>query len=209
LVIGFNVTFFPQHILGLMGMPRRVYTYPVEMQWGTLNLLSSIGAVIIFLSLSVYLANIIISSRRGAAAIDNPWQASSLEWATSAPPPAYNFLPSPTVSGRDPLWEADPASAAVVTGLAADKREVLVTRVMDAEPDNRKEFPDPTVWPFLTAVAVGGTYIGAMFTPYAVVGGALPITIGLLGWVWPRKGKTPSKLAQEILHSGQPTPEQV
>ena len=209
LVVGFNVTFFPQHILGLMGMPRRVYTYPVEMQWGSLNVLSSVGAVIMFLALSVYLANILVSLKRGAAASDNPWQASSLEWATSAPPPPYNFLPSPTVSGRDPLWEADRADAPIVIGLAAHKREVLVTRVMDAEPDNRKEFPEPTVWPFLSALAVGGTYIGAMFTPYAVVCGALPITIALLGWVWPRRGKAPSMLAQEIVHSGEPRPEHV
>jgi heme/copper-type cytochrome/quinol oxidase subunit 1 len=209
LVIGFNVTFFPQHILGLMGMPRRVYTYPVEMQWGSLNLLSSVGAVVMFLALSLYLANIIVSLRGGAAAGDNPWQASSLEWATSSPPPAYNFLPSPTVAGRDPLWEPDRAGQPVVTGLAANRREVLVTHVMDAEPDHRKEFPDPTPWPFITAVAVAGLYIGSIFTPYAVLWGAIPTTIGLLGWVWPRKGKAPSEVAQEIARSGEPTPEHV
>jgi heme/copper-type cytochrome/quinol oxidase subunit 1 len=209
LVIGFNVTFFPQHILGLMGMPRRVYTYPVEMQWGSLNLLSSVGALVMFLALSLYLVNIIVSLRRGAAAADNPWQASSLEWATSSPPPAYNFLPSPTVAGRDPLWEPDWAEQPVVTGLAANRREVLVTHVMDAEPDHRKEFPDPTPWPFITAVAVAGLYIGSIFTPYAVLWGAIPTTIGLLGWAWPRKGKAPSEVAQEIARSGEPTPEHV
>jgi cytochrome c oxidase subunit I len=198
LVIGFNLTFFPQHLLGLMGMPRRVYTYPAEMGWGTLNLLSSLGAVIMFVSLSVFLANVVISLRRGVPAADNPWSGSTLEWATSSPAPAYNFLPAPTVSGRDPLWEADRNEQPVVTGLSADTREVLVTRLMDAEPDHRKEFPDPTVWPFITAVAAAGLYIGSIFTPWAVVWGAIPTTIGLLGWAWPRKGKAPSEVQREL-----------
>lgn len=102
LLAGFNLTFFPQHILGLMGMTRRVYTYPVEMQWGSLNLLSSIGAGIIFLSLSVYLLNIVTSRRHGQLAGSNPWGASSLEWATSSPPPSFNFHPSPSVVSREP-----------------------------------------------------------------------------------------------------------
>jgi cytochrome c oxidase subunit 1 len=206
LVIGFNLTFFPQHILGLMGMPRRVYTYPVEMQWGPLNLLSSIGAVVMFLALVVYLVNVLASLRRGAAAPDNPWQASTLEWATTSPPPAYNFVPLPTVAGRDPLWEPDRPEQPVVTGLAATSREVLITRVMDAEPDHRKEFPEPTPWPFLTAVAVAGLIIGTMFTPYAVLWTAPFITIGLLGWAWPRKGKPPAEVEREVSHPGEPVP---
>ena len=193
LVIGFNVTFFPQHILGLMGMPRRVYTYQVELQWGTLNLVSSAGAALMFAALCLYLANIIVGLRRGPAAAANPWHASSLEWATTSPPPPYNFHPSPTVSDRDPLW-GNHDGQPVVTGLSADKREVLVTHVMDAEPDHRKELPGPTPWPFITALSLAGLYIGSMFTPWAVVWGAVPVTIGLLGWAWPRDGHRPSEL---------------
>jgi cytochrome c oxidase subunit I+III len=201
LVIGFNVTFFPQHLLGLMGMPRRVYTYPAAMQWGSLNLLSSVGAGLLFAALCVYLVNILISLSRGTVAAPNPWQASSLEWATASPPPPYNFLPSPTVSGRDPLWE-NHAEQPVVTGLSADKREVLVTHLMDAEPDHRKELPGPSPWPFWTALAVAGLYIGSMFTPWAVVWGAVPVTIGLLGWAWPREGKAPSELVRHLARTG-------
>jgi cytochrome c oxidase subunit I+III len=204
LVIGFNVTFFPQHLLGLMGMPRRVYTYPAAMGWGSLNMLSSAGAALIFLALCVYLANILISRSRGAVATPNPWGASSLEWSASSPPPPYIFLPSPTVSGRDPLWE-QPENQPIVTGLSADRREVLVTRLMDAEPDHRKELPGPTPWPFLTALALAGLYIGSMFTPWAVVWGAVPVTIGLLGWAWPREGKTPSELLEHLERSGERT----
>jgi cytochrome c oxidase subunit I len=198
LLIGFNVTFFPQHILGLMGMPRRVYTYPVELQWGPLNALSSAGALVMFVSLSIYLVNVIVSLRRGAVAVDNPWNASSLEWATSSPPPPYNFLPAPTVTGREPLWEPDTANRPVVVGLAAECREVLVTHLIDAEPDHRKEFPEPTAWPFLAAVALCAMYVGSIFTPWAVVWGTIPTAIGLIGWAWPRKGNAPRHLAQRI-----------
>mgnify|MGYP006184569951 CR=1 FL=1 len=89
-----------------------------------------------------------------------------------------------------------------MTGLSPDKREVLVTHLMDAEPDHRQELPGPTPWPFLTGLAVAGLYIGSMFTPWAVVWGALPVTIGLLGWAWPRKGKKPSELALHLAHTG-------
>src|SRR6185295_6438416 len=84
---GFNLTFFPMHLLGLDGMPRRVYTYPEAMGWHTLNLLASSGAVIIFVSMAVYLINVVVSLRRGAIAGDNPWGGGTLEWATSSPPP--------------------------------------------------------------------------------------------------------------------------
>jgi cytochrome c oxidase subunit I len=197
LFIGFNLTFFPQHILGLMGMPRRVYTYPVDVGWGGLNLLASIGAGILALGLLVYLINVIVSLRHGAAAPANPWGAPSLEWATSSPPPSYNFLASPTVSGREPLWQS-PESQPVVIGLRSDCRDVLVTRIMDAEPDHRKDFPGPTIWPFLAAFATSVTYIASIFTPWAIVYGAVPITITLIAWAWPREGKPPRELEHDV-----------
>jgi hypothetical protein len=178
-----------------MGMPRRVYTYPVEMQWGGLNLLSSIGALIIFVSMLVYLTNVIVSLRRGEPAGDNPWDAATLEWATSSPPPAYNFHPSPAVVSREPLWERAVA-APVVVGLKANRRDVLVTRLMDAEPDHRKTFPKPSYWPFIAAVASGGLFIGSIFTPYAVIYGAIPLTVAVLFWAWPREGARPEVVAE-------------
>jgi cytochrome c oxidase subunit I len=196
--VGFNLTFFPQHILGLMGMPRRIYTYQPETGWGGLNLLVSIGAGVMTIGLLIYLYNIIVSLRRGAAAADNPWDASTLEWATSSPPPAYNFLPALTVSGRDPLWE-HPESQPVVVGLHAEQRDVLVTHVMDAEPDHRKVFPEPSIWPFITAVTVSVMYIATLFTPWGLIWGSIPITIALIGWAWPRgRGKKPSELDADI-----------
>jgi cytochrome c oxidase subunit I+III len=197
LFIGFNLTFFPMHTLGLMGMPRRVYTYQPELGWGGLNLLASIGAGVMAIALLVYLANIVVNLRHGAAAGNNPWGAATLEWATTSPPPPYNFNPGPTVSGRDPLWHSD-SDQPVVVGLKTTVREVLITHVLDAEPDHVYEFPPPSIWPFVSAVTVGIMFIGSIFTPWAVIYGSIPPTIALIFWFWPHKGCPPAELERAI-----------
>jgi cytochrome c oxidase subunit 1/cytochrome c oxidase subunit I+III len=104
-VIGFNTTFFVQHFLGLMGMPRRVYTYADLPGWGWLNLISTLGAFLLGFSVLLLLCNIIISLRRGRPAGDNPWQAWTLEWAATSPPPEQNFDCVPPINSRRPLWD--------------------------------------------------------------------------------------------------------
>jgi cytochrome c oxidase subunit I+III len=183
--VGVNVTFFPMHILGLSGMPRRIYTYLPEMGWGNLNLLSSIGAVIIVASVCVFLGNVWVSLRRGVPAGDNPWDASTLEWATSSPPPAYNHLFIPVVEGRDPLWDAREGELAVVTGLRTDRHEGLLTSIMDAEPEHRFEFKGPTILPLLLAIFGGGSIVLAIFTPWGVTVGSLLSLVILVCWFWP------------------------
>ncbi|HLG72556.1 MAG TPA: cytochrome c oxidase subunit I [Chloroflexota bacterium] len=103
--IGFNLTFFPQHLLGIQGMPRRVYTYPAGLGWDNSNLVSTVGAYILGLSVIVFLLNLVRSIRSGVPAGDNPWEAWTLEWSTSSPPPDYNFAVIPTVTSRRPLWD--------------------------------------------------------------------------------------------------------
>jgi heme/copper-type cytochrome/quinol oxidase subunit 1 len=105
MLIGFNLTFFVQHILGLIGMPRRVYTYPDLPYWGVLNLISTVGAFILALSVLAFIWNVIISLRSGKPAGNNPWDAWTLEWATTSPPPVHNFDNVPPVRGRRPLWD--------------------------------------------------------------------------------------------------------
>jgi cytochrome c oxidase subunit I+III len=208
LFIGFNLTFFPQHVLGLHGMPRRVYTYPEAMGWGTLNLLASTGAVTMFIALCIYLANIVISRRTGAIAGENPWDAPTLEWTTSSPPPVYNFSPLPTVTGTDPVWEHT-GDVPIVIGVSSDCREVLVTHVMDAEPDHKKEWPEPSIWPLWTALAITGLFIGSIFTPWAVIIGAIPATFAMIGWFWPQKGQSPAALIRQLEAGEHPPLEQV
>jgi cytochrome c oxidase subunit 1 len=105
LVIGFNLTFGPQHIAGVLGMPRRIYTYAPGRGWELWNLLSSIGVAFQALAVLCFVWNVIRSLRQGPPAGDDPWDAWTLEWTTTSPPPAYNFETLPAVQSRRPLWD--------------------------------------------------------------------------------------------------------
>jgi len=120
-VIGVNVTFFPMHILGLNGMPRRVYTYLAASGWGPLNLLATVGAVTIATSVLLFVINAIKSWIGGEVAGPDPWKSSGLEWAVSSPPPSFNFLHTPIVTSRHPLWDTS-LDQPFATGLSMDRR---------------------------------------------------------------------------------------
>jgi cytochrome c oxidase subunit I+III len=181
---GFNLTFFPMHILGLMGMPRRVYTYGVDRGWEALNLLATGGAALLAVAVTLFLVNVFWSLRRGALAGDNPWDADTLEWSTPSPPPPYNFLHLPTVRGRYALW-TQAVDQPIVTGVRSDRREVLITQLMDAEPDHRTELPGPTLWPLFVALGTGVTFIVSIFTPWGIIIGGVLTACALAGWFWP------------------------
>jgi cytochrome c oxidase subunit 1 len=164
-------------------MPRRIYTYQPELGWDPLNLLATVGALIIFCGGILFIGNVFWALRKGQLAADNPWGAGTLEWSTSSPPPSYNFLQLPLVCGRYALWASDELS--VITGLRTDRREVLVTNLLDAEPDFRYELPGPSIWPILTALAVTLGFIGSLFNPWWLVPSAALSFMTFVGWFWP------------------------
>ncbi|MDB4891332.1 MAG: cytochrome c oxidase, subunit [Gemmatimonadetes bacterium] len=190
--VGVNATFFPMHLLGLRGMPRRVYTYLPEMGWGGVNLFISLSATIIVASVAVLIVNVVKSSRSGAIAGFNPWDASGLEWLTTSPPQHWNFHHIPIVESRTPLWY-DSDELKVATGLRSDRREFLCTSALDATPDSRHEMPEESYWPLVMGVAMAVMFIGAVFTPWAYVAGFVVAMIGFAGWAWPR-GENPDRI---------------
>ena len=195
--IGVNVTFFPMHQLGLEGMPRRVYTYLAESGWGTLNLVSIIGAVVVDMSMLLFVLNAVLSLFRGDRAAENPWCAPTLEWAMPSPPPPFNFVALPVVSSREPLWSRETGGATHVSGLATSAREGLVTTVLDAVPDVRYVYPSPGIWPFIAALAVASWLIWSIYSVQGALWGMIPPTIAFIAWFWPRKKENDQHLALE------------
>jgi cytochrome c oxidase subunit 1 len=187
---GFHLTFMTMHFTGLMGMPRRVYTYPAGLGWEALNMTSTIGAFVMASGLILFTINMAWSLRRGAIAGDNPWGAASLEWATTSPPQPYNFAHIPAVTGHTPLWDG-PLPA--YSGLRVAERELVMTTVIEAEPDLREPSPTPTIWPLLAALATTILFIWSIFSPWAVVWGSIPLGIALTLWFWPKAPPEPDK----------------
>jgi len=188
--LGFQLAFFPMHIAGINGMPRRVYTYPAGMGLELPNLLSSIGSMVVATAVLLFVVNMVKSVLGGRKAGPNPWNAATLEWAAESPPRPYNFSHIPVVDSRTPLWDAGD-KLPVVHGLRAEDRELLLTTVIAAEPDVREPSAEPSVWPFIATIATTAMFVCSIFSPWAVLFGAVPATIALIAWFWP-KSPTPS-----------------
>lgn len=185
LFIGFNVTFFPMHILGLHGMTRRVYTYTPEMGWGPANLVATLGAFLIASGGVLFIVNAARSLRMGRRSGRNPWEGGTLEWAVDSPPASFNFANLPLIPDRYPLWTPD-ADRGIVTGMRDDRREVLVTSILDGDPHHRSVLPPSSIWPFLTAL---GFSIGLVYSIFSFSGYYVASVLGLAGltgWFWPR-----------------------
>ena len=185
--IGMNVTFFPMHILGLRGMPRRIYTYPEGLGWDTLNMVETWGAYVFALGVLLFVVNVVRSLRSGAPAGHNPWGASSLEWSTTSPPPAYNFAIIPTVASRDPLWDEHDETAGSPSALLRDDRKVTTSSsVLDAEVDGVLSMPDDTLLPLLISLALTLLFIGLLSKSALLGGGGIVATVLLAAaWNWP------------------------
>jgi len=196
--IGFNLAFLPMHLTGLLGMPRRVYTYQPDMGWNTLNLITTIGSFVLAFGLLLFFINVAKSVKTGALAGPNPWDAPTLEWSVPSPPPPYNFAVIPTVASANPLWEdrldEKRALSSIEQGLLLDKgKESIATTAIDAVPDMILEMPEDSVAPAITALGITASFVGMLLKAiwlgaWILVGiGALITLIGLVMWLWPRR----------------------
>jgi cytochrome c oxidase subunit I len=190
--IGFNLGFFPMHISGLLGMPRRIYTYPEGMGLDTLNLITTIGAYVLALGFFLFILNIVISLRRGVIAGPNPWDAGTLEWTTPSPPPPYNFVVIPTLATRMPLWERrldeGPYRSDLGKGMPLDHgKEALATSTLDAQPEAILRMPEDSIMPLLLALALTAIFAGMIVKLWWLVIAAVFIGLAVqLIWIWPR-----------------------
>src|SRR6185437_15279595 len=173
--IGFNVGFFPMHILGLLGMPRRIYTYSPGLGWSALNLVLTLGAYLFAFGVLLFLINVWKSLRSGERAGPNPWNAPSLEWSTSSPPPPYNFAVIPTVGSRYTLWESrmtgQSGESTTAEGfLLDDGRETIGTTPLDAMPDVILRMPGDSLAPLLLSIALAIAFVGMLMHSWWIFG---------------------------------------
>ena len=191
--VGFNVGFFTMHITGLMGMPRRLYTYPAGLGWHVPNLITTIGAFILAFGILLFFINVGYSLKRGAIAGPNPWDAHSLEWSVSSPPPPYNFAVIPSVASRHPLWEdrigEGEGRSVLDRGLVLDDHhETLGVSVFDGVPDMIFKMPSPTYLPLLLTLCISAGFAGLISHIWAIsyAGLGLGVLVSLI-WLWPRE----------------------
>jgi cytochrome c oxidase subunit I+III len=192
--VGFNLAFFPMHILGFLGMPRRIYTYHGGLGWDALNMLVTIGSFVFALGTLVTLVNFAWSHRRGALAPANPWRADTLEFLSTSPPPDWNFAQIPVVESRHPLWDQDPMPLATsgpdhgtraLGREGALRKETPLTSGLDAEPAGTMEVPDPTYLPLVLATGIGIFFTGLIVeASLVVVLGVVVGAVGLMHWAW-------------------------
>jgi cytochrome c oxidase subunit 1 len=212
MLLGFNLTFFPMHILGLTGMPRRTYRYPSGMGWDTMNLIETVGAFVLATSVLIFFVNIIYSTRRGEIASADPWDARTLEWSIPSPPPAYNFAEIPVVEARDDWWhrkyteDADgrlvrlpsggsgegeaadePAGGAVATTAdvsVADASGAAAVEPVDEHADGHGiHLPSPSFYPLVLALGLPCLGYAAVFREVLwLIPGLLLLLFGVFAW---------------------------
>ncbi len=195
---GFNVTFLPMHLTGLLGMPRRVFTYPADMGWDWLNLISTIGAFVIAAGFAVFVWDLLRPKRGQPPIPRNPWNAGTLEWAHDVPEEYWGSRSIPHITTRYPLWDDEGLVARMDSGryYLADsphgQRETIVTSVIDASPELAQPVTGPTWITLWAAAFTGGAFIFPTFHMYppAIVCAAFA-TVCILYWLWTDTARPP------------------
>lgn len=178
-ILGMNLTFFPMHYSGMLGMPRRIYRYDAGQQWDTFNLISSIGTAILVIGIAIGVYNIIVSFRHGKRASSNPWGAPTLEWTMPSPVPDYNFAELPTVRSRYPLWNLKEGEELVHVTTAEEE----AGRVIPTSQELGIVMPNPSVLPLCTAIGVIVMLAGLMFLHVSTTLGVSVMILGTFAWV--------------------------
>jgi cytochrome c oxidase subunit 1/cytochrome c oxidase subunit I+III len=183
---GFNLAFFPMHIVGLLGMPRRIYTFQPGLGFDTTNLIETIGTFLFALGLAVSLWNVVQSRITGEIASSNPWGANTLEWLTASPPEHYNFAHIPIIASRDPLWDGGYAAGPAY----AEGRLTPRTSVLDASLEEVIEMPEDNIWAVLLSLALLAIPIGLLWRWFGVaIGGTVVALLMTARWLWPSRRK--------------------
>jgi len=193
--IGVNLAFFPMHITGMMGMPRRVYTYVSSPGLDSMNMIETVGAFIQLVAVLLFLVNFVKSMLFGDEAGENPWNAGTLEWATQSPPEDYNFRKIPLVKSRDPLWTQRDETAAIAEPTAGVEREIYQTNALTARPEALIRMPSESYLPFLAALSIALLFIGVLLSVLPLTIAAAICGFAVFGaWFWPEpepSGVTP------------------
>jgi cytochrome c oxidase subunit 1 len=176
--IGMNLTFFPMHFLGLDGMPRRIYTYAAGSGWEMWNRVETVGAFVIAVAVLVFFANVVRSLRAGEPAPGDPWDAATLEWTMSSPPPEYNFAQIPTVNSARPFWLHKYGPTRDTSTHVRDEG----TPAQPPEPRERIDLPSPSFWPLVAALGLASAAAGALVGAWAVLLGVAVLVIGVFAW---------------------------
>ncbi|HET7568731.1 MAG TPA: cbb3-type cytochrome c oxidase subunit I [Gaiellaceae bacterium] len=186
--LGTNLLFFPMHLVGLEGMPRRIYTYPSGLGWSSTNLAETIGAYVTGVGILLLFANLVWSYFRGAPAGPDPWHGATLEWTISSPPPEYNFAVIPKVSSAYANWdvadrEEDRRKLAAGALVLEQGHEQPVSSPIDGWFSEIVEMPHDSPWPILLALALSLVFTCLVIHKY-VVAGVMVVLLGLVlaGW---------------------------
>jgi cytochrome c oxidase subunit I len=189
-LLGFNLTFGPMHMSGLLGQPRRTAVLPGELgpTVEIYNLLSTVGLVVLFGSALLFLYNLINSAKRGLVSGLDPWDARTLEWLTASPPAHYNFAEIPVIRNRDEFWhrkyvEDDSGRAVAVPAGAAD--DDVEPRADDGHDDDHHiHMPDPSYWPLVQTLGFFPLGYGLAYAnPWLIAIGGIWLVMGLYGWI--------------------------
>jgi len=188
---GFNLTFLQMHLTGLLGMPRRVATYPPAAEWTLLNLLSSIGGFLSAIGFAMVAIDFALQFLSGRKPRRNPWAAGTLEWAMTTPPMSYNFASLPRVTGREPLAERPDLTVALARGEGylgrrrGDWRETLCVDMVSGRTDHILLLPGPTYLPLAAGIATGAAVLGLLFKAYPVtLAGLVAMLVVFWRWGW-------------------------